>query len=67
LCSLLTSHHGENLARSMGHQSTTFLTPRQGCFSTESANNGRSQPLEGCRNAAVGNLLCWSQRQSAEA
>jgi hypothetical protein len=31
------------------------------------ANNGRSQPLEGCRNAAVGNLLCWSQRQSAEA
>jgi len=42
LCSLLTSHHRENLARSMGDQSTTSITPRQGCFSTESIDFCRS-------------------------
>lgn len=53
LCSLLTSHHRENLARSMGDQSTTSLTPRQGCFSTESANTRPWRHLLAVNTSAV--------------
>jgi hypothetical protein len=41
----------------MGDQSTTFITPRQGCFSTESAKTGRSQPELDYPKAAGGGLL----------
>jgi hypothetical protein len=59
LCRLLTSHHGENLARSMGDQSTTFITPRQGCFSTESAGSSQSA-LGKCW--PVTHLLLWKSK-----
>lgn len=44
---LLTSHHCENPARSMGDQSITSIAPQQGCFSTESADPCRLTPLIG--------------------